>query len=82
MCGFRLPARWRARTRRLATTSDGLPRVELQPWFKSWWRAVDAVEAGHVVWRYPGTLAEVRHHEPRKRRTGADLLDAVLAELR
>jgi hypothetical protein len=29
-----------------------------------------------------GTLAEVRHHEPRKRQTGADLLDAVLAELR
>jgi hypothetical protein len=55
--------------------------VELQPWFRQWWEAVDAVEPGRVFWRHPTSLQELRDHVPRAKRTGADVLDAVLANL-
>lgn len=55
--------------------------VELQPLFKEWWQAVDAIESGRVFWRHPDRLGELREHAPRVRRTGADLLDLVLANL-
>jgi hypothetical protein len=55
--------------------------VELQPFFKEWWDAVDALEPGRVFWRYPNDINELRAHAPRARRTGADLLDRVLANL-
>jgi len=53
--------------------------VELAPRFAEWWAAVDAVEPGRVRWRHPRDLAELRACAPRARRTGADLLDDVLA---
>jgi hypothetical protein len=37
--------------------------------------------AGRVFARLPDGLAELREHEPRARRTGADLLDRVFANL-
>jgi hypothetical protein len=40
---------------------------------------VDA--SGRVFARLPDGLAELRDHEPRARRTGGDLLDAMLAKL-
>jgi hypothetical protein len=55
--------------------------AELQPFFKEWWNAVDAVEPGRVFWRYPDSLDELQRYTPRRRRTGADLLDAVLERL-
>lgn len=56
--------------------------VELQPWFREWWQAVDAVEPGHVFWSYPNGLNELPNCAPRAQRSGADLLDAVLTNLR
>jgi hypothetical protein len=58
--------------------------VELQPWFVAWWRAVEAAEPGRVRWRYPDGLEELRGLAtswPARERTGAALLDAVLAQL-
>jgi hypothetical protein len=55
--------------------------VELQPLFREWWAAVDAIEPGRVFWAYPNDINELRNHAPRGRRVGADLLDAVLANL-
>jgi hypothetical protein len=54
---------------------------ELQPFFKEWWEAIDALEPGRVFWRYPIDIDELLGHAPRVRRTGADRLDAVLAHL-
>ena len=55
--------------------------VELQPWFRKWWEAVAAYEHGHVFWRYPSSLAELRTLTPRPKRTGGVLLDAIVARL-
>lgn len=55
--------------------------AELQPFFKEWWTAVDAVEPGRVSWRYPESIAELRQRTPRAQRTGVDLFDAVLIQL-
>jgi hypothetical protein len=55
--------------------------VELQPWFKAWWEAVDATAPGHVLWRHPDSLDELRRLPSRPQRTGPDVLDAVLTAL-
>lgn len=55
--------------------------VELQPLFREWWEAVDAIEPGRVLWAYPTDITEFHNHAPRHRRVGAELLDAVLAKL-
>jgi hypothetical protein len=49
--------------------------------FREWWEAVDAIEPGRVFWAYPNDINELRNHAPRDRRVGAELLDAVLANL-
>jgi hypothetical protein len=56
--------------------------LELQPASREWWEAVDAVDPGRVMWRHPAGLDELRAAATRRDRTGAVVLDGVLAALR